>query len=160
HSHWLAAIMKRTGIQLDDLGFGGSGKGQMVDYLPRPHKGELVVCFNGVPQARHNLLLPDGRNHPFAPFGSSSFVLRLTTLLSHFMLIEPYAMVNEAAHLDALGVHDALPRTIIDERCLVITPLHQRANRLRERARGDFAHGTCGIGFGECVSDSLRSPNL
>src|SRR5262249_49325881 len=47
---------------------------------------------------------------------------------------------------------------LIDERCPVITPAHQAANRLRELARGDAAHGTCGVGFGETVQDYLERP--
>ncbi len=52
------------------------------------------------------------------------------------MLVEPYALLNEAAGLAAAGVADALDRLTIDPRCVVITPAHRAANRLRERARG------------------------
>jgi len=42
----------------------------------------------------------------------------------------------------------------------VITPAHQAANRLRELARGKNAHGTCGMGIGECMQDSFDHPEL
>ena len=43
----------------------------------------------------------------------------------------------------------------------MITPPQQIANRLRERARGENRrYGTCGMGVGECVSDSLSYPSL
>ena len=67
----------------------------MVDYLVRSHAADLVVRFNGGPQAGHNVVLPDGRHHTFAQFGSGSFVPGVRTLLSRLMLIEPYAMLNE-----------------------------------------------------------------
>jgi adenylosuccinate synthase len=51
-------------------------------------------------------------------------------------------------------------RTFIDARCLVITPPQQIANRVRERARGAKAHGTCGMGVGECVADDISRPEL
>ena len=40
------------------------------------------------------------------------------------------------------------------------TPPQQIANRLRERARGAGRHGSCGMGIGECVGDSLARPDL
>src|SRR5271169_2634863 len=117
--------MKPRAFQVVDLAFGDSGKGTITDYLAARHNADLVVRFNGGPQAGHNVVLPDGRHHTFAQFGSGSFLPGLRTLLSRFMLIEPYAMLNEAAHLASLGCTDILSRTIIDERCIVITPLHQ-----------------------------------
>ncbi|MCA9254985.1 MAG: adenylosuccinate synthase [Phycisphaerales bacterium] len=152
--------MSRLALQVVDLCFGDSGKGTMVDYLVRRHAATLVVRFNGGPQAGHNVVLPDGRHHTFAQFGAGTFSPGVRTLLSRFTLIEPYALFNEADHLSSLGVHDALTRLFIDERCLVITPPQQIANRLRERGRGAAAHGTCGLGVGECVADAVTRPDL
>ncbi len=76
------------------------------------------------------------------------------------MFVEPYALLNEARGLAAAGVPDALDRLTIDPRCVVVTPAHRAANRLRERARGSAAHGTCGIGFGSAVNDSIYRPDL
>ncbi len=152
--------MKRLAIQVVDLGFGDAGKGTMVDYFVRKHEADLVVRFNGGPQAGHNVVLPAGRQHPFAQCGSGAFVPGLRTLLSRYMAIEPYAMLNEARHLESIGVPDAMARMTIDRACLVITPPQQIANRVRERARGAGAHGTCGMGFGECISDSIQRPDL
>jgi len=152
--------VSRLALQVVDLCFGDSGKGTMVDFLVRRHAATLVVRFNGGPQAGHNVVLPDGRHHTFAQFGAGTFSPGVRTLLSRFTLIEPYALFNEADHLSALGVHDALSRLFIDERCLVITPPQQIANRLRERARAAAAHGTCGLGVGECVEDALTRSDL
>jgi adenylosuccinate synthase len=154
---------------LVDLAFGDCGKGTIVDFLIREaleRNGEppLVVRFNGGPQAGHNVVTPasdGGRHHTFAQFGSGTLAdPRVCTLLSRFMLIEPYAMINEARHLESIGVRDALGRLLVHEDCLVITPAHQAANRLRELARGAHAHGTCGMGVGEAVGDSIAQPEL
>ncbi len=152
-------MSKSRAIIVVDLGFGDAGKGTLVDYFVRRHASDLVVRFNGGPQAAHNVVLPDGRHHTFAQFGSGTFVPGVRTLLSRFMLIEPYAMLNEARHLAEVGVADAFDRLLIDERCRVITPAHTVANRIRERSRGAEAHGTCGMGVGECVADSLARPD-
>jgi adenylosuccinate synthase len=149
-----------------DLAFGDCGKGSIVDFLTREHAdaGEtpLIVRFNGGPQAGHNVVTPapDGRHHTFAQFGSGTFVPRVRTLLSRFMVIEPYALINEAEHLRALGVGDALARLVVDDNCLVITPPQQAANRLRELARSADAHGTCGMGVGEAMADAIEHPEL
>ena len=150
----------RHAILVVDLAYGDCGKGTVVDYLTRRCGAGLVVRFNGGPQAGHNVVTPDGRHHTFSQFGSGTFVPGVRTLLSRFMLIEPYALFNEAAHLAGVGVGDALGRLMIDARCPVITPAHQAANRLRELARGDGAHGTCGLGIGETMRDGIDYPEL
>jgi adenylosuccinate synthase len=142
------------------LAFGDCGKGAVVDFLARRCSAHTVVRFNGGPQAGHNVVAPDGRHHTFSQFGSGTFVPRVRTLLSRFMLIEPYAMLNEATHLQAMGIDDAFDRLMIDARCPVITPAHQVANRLREIARGPAAHGTCGLGIGELMQDQADHPDL
>src|SRR5690349_8592758 len=118
-------MSSRRAILVLDLAYGDCGKGTIVDFLTRAHAADLVVRFNGGPQAGHNVVTPDGRHHTFSQFGSGTFVPAVRTLLSRFMLIEPYAMVNEAAHLAELAVTDALDRLMIDARCPVITPAHQ-----------------------------------
>lgn len=147
-------------FQVVDLAFGDCGKGTIVDFLTRRFNVRAVVRFNGGPQAGHNVVTPDGRHHTFAQFGSGSFVPGVRTLLSRFMLIEPYALFNEARHLQSVGVSDPMRLLEIDSRCLVITPPQIAANRLRELARGANAHGTCGMGVGETVGDSIADPKL
>ncbi|MBN1202781.1 MAG: adenylosuccinate synthetase [Anaerolineae bacterium] len=141
-----------------DLGFGDAGKGSLIDFLARCTDAHTVIRFNGGAQAAHNVITPDGRHHTFAQFGSAMFLPGVRTYLSRFMLIEPYALFNEEQHLKALGVTDALARTAIDRRALVITPFHRAANRLKELARGQNRHGSCGLGIGETMADFLADP--
>ena len=147
---------KRQAIILADLGFGDAGKGTLADYLSRQLAVHTIVRYNGGPQAAHNVVTPDGRHHTFAQFGSGMFLPHTRTLLSRFMLVNPLNMLKEERHLSALGVTDALPRTMIDRRALVITPFQRAINRLREVARAADRHGSCGEGIGECMSDALN----
>jgi adenylosuccinate synthase len=147
-------------ILVVDLAFGDCGKGTIVDFLTRTCAAHTVIRFNGGPQAGHNVVTSDKRQHTFSQFGSGTFVPGVRTLLSRFMLIEPYALFNEAKHLYQMGVKDAWRRLLIDARCFVITPAQQAANRLREIARGDHAHGTCGVGVGEAMQDQTSHPEL
>ncbi len=143
------------------LGFGDCGKGSIIDFLATNDDVHTVVRFNGGPQAGHNVVTSDGKHHTFSQFGSGTLAGdSVATLLSRFMLIEPYALINEAAHLQQLGCDNIWDRLLIDKRCTVITPVHQAMNRLREHARGPAAHGTCGLGIGEAMADSLDRPDL
>lgn len=148
--------MSSQAILLADLGLGDSGKGTLIDYLSRETGAHTVVRYNGGPQAAHNVVTVDGRQHTFAQFGSATLVPAVRTLLSRFMLLNPLNMLKEERHLRTLGITDALQRMQIDRRALVITPFQRALNRLRELARAEQRHGSCGEGIGECMADYLR----
>jgi len=141
-----------------DLGFGDAGKGSIVDYLSRlnPSIPKTIVRFNGGCQAAHNVVTPSGQHHVFSQFGSGSFLKNVRTHLSRFMLIDPLAMRNEANAFRELTGQDLYSRLTVDREALVVTPLHKAVNRLREKQRGEDRHGSCGLGIGETMSDSLK----
>lgn len=149
------------------LGFGDEGKGSVVDYLTRREKAHTVVRFNGGAQAAHHVVLSDGRSHCFSQF-SSGTLAGAETYLSRYMVVNPLLLQYEEEHLETLGVTDAYQRLTIDEGALVTTPFHMAVNRLRELHRealltckgvGFGRHGSCGMGVGETVSDSLQDPD-
>lgn len=146
-------------IVVVDLGFGDAGKGLITDFLLRQTGARLVVRFNGGAQAGHNVFAPDGRHHTFAQLGAGTFVPGTRTFLARGVVVHPTALLVEAERLAGLGVGDVLARLAISERARVITPFHQAAGRLRELARGRARHGTCGVGVGEAVADSLARPS-
>lgn len=142
-----------------DLGFGDAGKGSIVDFLTRTYEVHTVIRYNGGAQAGHRVVTPVGdgvaqQEHVFAQFGAGTLA-GAATHLSRFMLLDPLAMLAEAAHLQTLGVIDAFQRTTIDERAVVITPFQRAVNRVREALRGAGRHGSCGMGIGETTADRL-----
>lgn len=139
------------------LGLGDEGKGSMVDHLVRKAENPLVVRFNGGAQAAHNVVLPDKTHHEFAQFGAGTLA-GAPTYLSEFTVINPANLMSEALHIAALGRLDPFEMLFIAEGALVITPYHVTANRMREEARGDARHGSCGQGIGETVEFALRFP--
>ncbi|MHB8417299.1 MAG: adenylosuccinate synthetase [Myxococcales bacterium] len=141
-----------------DLGFGDAGKGLVTDFLVRRTGAQAVVRFNGGAQAGHNVVAPDGRHHTFAQFGAGTFVPGVATRLSRHFLLHPTALLVEARALGDRGVHDTLGRLGVSARARVVTPYHQAVNRLRELARGDHRHGSCGAGVGETAADAVRCP--
>jgi len=147
---------KKQAILIADLGFGDAGKGTITDFLTRQLSAHTIVRYNGGPQAGHTVVAPDGKSHTFAQFGSGMLLPHTQTLLSRFMLINPFNMLKEEEHLRTLGITDAPQRTLIDRRALVITPFQKAINRLRELGREENRHGSCGEGIGECMADYLK----
>ncbi|MFG1945601.1 adenylosuccinate synthetase [Nonomuraea sp. NPDC048826] len=142
-----------------DLGHGDCGKGTVVDWWCAERRVEAVVRFNGGAQAGHNVVLPDGRHHTFAQFGSGT-LRGVPTHLSRFAVVDPVALSAEAAHLVSIGVPDPYGLLTVDRDALLATPYHVEAGRRRELARGADRHGSCGMGVGETMAFALDHPDL
>jgi adenylosuccinate synthase len=146
-------------IAVVGLGFGDEGKGTIVDWLTREHGADLVVRYCGGAQAAHHVVLPDGRWHRFSQWGAGTLANpELRTFLHRNMIVEPYAMIDEAKHLETLGIDQPFRLLHVDPNCLIATTLHRAVNRVRERRRGEDRHGSCGMGIGECRSYELTYP--
>lgn len=152
--------MSKSAFIVVDLGFGDAGKGLITDYLVRRHRADLVVRFNGGAQAGHNVVTPDGRHHTFSQFGSGTFVPGVRTHLGREVVVHPTALAVEAQALARVGEHRAIERLSVHPDCLVTTPFQQAHGRLLELARGDARHGSCGVGVGPTVADSIAHPEL
>lgn len=143
-----------------DLGFGDSGKGKCVDWLASTlPDSRCVIRFNGGSQAAHNVVRPDGFSHTFSQFGSGTFFDK-STYLTSYVSIDPIAILAEHQHLSEYLKKNILDKLYINLDCKVITPYHRALNRFKEIRRGDLKHGSCGVGYGECISLDLEYPEL
>lgn len=140
------------------LGFGDEGKGSVVDGLVDRLHVPLVVRYNGGAQAAHHVVLRDGRSHCFSQFGAGT-LRGAKTFLSRFVVVEPFGMVREAAHLQDLGVPNPAGLLFVDREAVVATPFHAALNKARETARGGACHGSCGLGIGEAAAFAARFPD-
>lgn len=138
------------------LGFGDEGKGTIVDYLTRVKKATTVIKFSGGPQNAHHVVLPDGTTHCFSQFGSGTLA-GANTYISKYCYVDPIALLNEADHLQELGIQ-WWERLWIDAECLLVTPYHIAANVVKEYYR-DKKHGSCGRGINETVQYSIDYHN-
>jgi len=137
------------------LGFGDEGKGTVVDFLARSEGADLVVRFNGGPQAGHNVVTPEGTWHCFAQLGAGLFQEGTRSHAAAGMLVELEALAREAEVLATRGVPDALDRLSVDADATMITPFQKMLGQMGEIARGK---GTCGMGVGSTVA--LRERGL
>lgn len=139
-----------------DLMFGDSGKGTMVDYFCRKEDIHTVIRFNGGVQAAHHVVCPSGKIHRFSQFGSGTFA-GARTWLSKYVLVDPIRLAKEAEALEGIGDGSPYDLLTIDGRCLITTPFHARANQMKELARGEGRHGSCGVGVGETMAYELNT---
>jgi adenylosuccinate synthase len=137
------------------LGFGDEGKGSIVDYLAELTGIKNNIRYNGGHQAAH-YVVKNKMLHCFSQFGSSMLVPNTQTILSKYMLIEPYALSVESNILSTKGIHNPFSRLYIDEKCLVVTPMHKLVNQMREILN---RNGSCGLGIGETILDNTRFSN-
>ncbi len=146
--------MKRSFVVVD-MGFGDTGKGSCVDSLCRKTKIDGILKFNGGSNCSHQVCLPDGRSHRFSQWGSASFQ-GVPTYLGPNFIINVGAMLNEAKNLISVGVEGPCSFLRVSPDCLITTPYHQWLNQIKELARGDDRHGSCGHGIGETRSYWLK----
>lgn len=147
--------MKRAFITVG-MQYGDEGKGSTVETLCHEYNADLVVRYSGACQAGHNVVLEDSRHHTFSQWGCGTFK-EIPTFLGKNVIINPFNMLNEAAHLFQMGVKNPYTLLTVDPDCLVATPYHVLANRIRENCRNN-KHGSCGEGVGETRSYSIKYP--
>lgn len=159
--------MKKCHI-VTGLGYGDEGKGATVSDLARLARDEgalgvVVVRHNGGSQCGHNVHYDD-RSHEFSQFGSASFHNDAHTHFSEFALLNPMSLImEERAIVKESKSNPVIPlfrRFSANPKTRIITPFHIEANRAREEARGDGAHGTCCHGVGETVMDWMSEPDM
>lgn len=140
-------------VLLAGMGFGNEGKGSITDWLCSQGKYPLVVRYNGGPQTGHNVVT-GGVTFCYSQFGSGAQA-GARTHISRFVYVNPILALNEGAELKSLGLTDIFQSLTVEDRAPIVTPFHVAANRIRERARGDRAHGSSGQGVGETARDVL-----
>lgn len=91
--------------------FGDEGKGTTVEYLVHKYGANLVVRYNGGPQAMHHIVKAADPTvwHCCAQFGAGSLINpKCKTLLSKYMLISPHTLLVEADFLADKGIANPL----------------------------------------------------
>src|SRR5271157_3220478 len=101
--------------------WGDEGKGKIVDWLSE--QADIVVRFQGGHNAGHTLVI-DGVTYKLSLLPSGVIRGKLS-IIGNGVVVDPWALVDEIAKLDALGV-TVTPDTLkIADNVSLILPLHR-----------------------------------
>jgi adenylosuccinate synthase len=131
--------------------WGDEGKGKIVDLLSEQADG--VVRFQGGHNAGHTIVL-----------GKETFVLHLIPsgilhpgklcVIGNGVVIDPAALLDEAAHLEKRGI-SIRGRLHISSSAHLIMPYHKAIEKESERLKGARRIGTTGRGIGPAYVDKM-----
>jgi len=153
----MALTRRVNAIAVIGANYGDEGKGAVVNALSRQYKPEYVIRFNGGGQAGHTVQLKDGTRHVFSAFGSGTFY-GAKTYYTEDALFSPKRYKEERLSLSNRGIKLYPPLLADDTR--IVTDWDIALNQLSEvfRSTSSGAHGSCGMGIGECVFRNIRKP--
>jgi adenylosuccinate synthase len=140
--------MKTSKIVLG-AGYGDESKGLVVDNLCNDPK-TLVIRFSGGFQCGHTVIR-DGIKHVFSNFGSGT-MRGCPTFFTEDTAININSIRREKLVLNQKGFDPVL---YVHPLAKVGTPYDKIANRIFEEKN---QHGSCGMGFGQCMKRSLQTP--
>jgi adenylosuccinate synthase len=136
--------------------WGDEGKGKVVDLLT--NKVQVVARYNGGHNAGHTLivngqkfvlhLIPSGVLHP-----------GILCVMGNGMVVDPWALESEIAHLRGRGV-EVGENLVISDRAHLILPHHGALESLSEELRGERKIGTTLRGIGPAYEDKAGRRGL
>ena len=111
-------------------------------------------------QARHTVVLPDGKYHSFSQFGSGTFQ-NIRTYLGPRMVVDFAGIHHEAYALSKfIGLVDKpFEKLYVHPDCLLTTPLHIIADKMWKLTKHGDSPSTCGLGIGEARRYWLKYGN-
>ncbi|MCP4429269.1 MAG: adenylosuccinate synthase [Chloroflexi bacterium] len=135
--------------------FGDEGKGRVVDYLAR--HADLVIRFQGGDNAGHTVVNDDGlfRLHLIP---SGIFYSQTTCLIGTGVVVNPAALLQELAELEAEGIDTSNLK--LSNRAQMLMPYHPELDGLEEASRSGQKIGTTKRGIGPAYSDKAGRRGL
>ena len=130
--------------------WGDEGKGKIVDWLSE--QADIVVRFQGGHNAGHTLVI-DGKTYKLSLLPSGVVRGGKLSVIGNGVVIDPQALLNEIATLEKLGVKVTPDALRIAENAILILPLHQELDAIRES--GSSKIGTTKRGIGPAYEDKV-----
>ncbi|MGB3166422.1 MAG: adenylosuccinate synthetase, partial [Alteraurantiacibacter sp.] len=131
--------------------WGDEGKGKIVDWLAS--RADVVVRFQGGHNAGHTLVVGD-QTYKLSLL-PSGIVTGTLSLIGNGVVLDPWALRDEIAKLEAQGISITPENFGIADNCPLILPLHRDLDGLREAAAGKGKIGTTGRGIGPAYEDKV-----
>jgi len=129
--------------------WGDEGKGKIVDWLAA--RADVVVRFQGGHNAGHTLVV--GEETYKLSLLPSGVVRGQLSIIGNGVVVDPWALLAEITQLQSQGVTVTPEQLLLSDSAVLILPLHQRLDGIREGQRGDRKLGTTGRGIGPAYED-------
>jgi adenylosuccinate synthase len=131
--------------------WGDKGKGKIVDWLSA--QADIVVRFQGGHNAGHTLVI-DGATYKMSLLPSGILRGKLS-VIGNGVVLDPTALIEEIDRLTAQGVAITPEILRIAENVVLILPLHQELDAIREAATSATRIGTTKRGIGPAYEDKV-----
>src|ERR1044071_9206584 len=132
--------------------WGDEGKGKIVDWLSA--RADVVVRFQGGHNAGHTLVV-DGTTYKLSLLPSGVVRKAKLSVIGNGVVIDPWALADEIAKIEKLGVKISRNNLRIAENATLILPLHRELDALREAEAGAGRIGTTKRGIGPAYEDKV-----
>src|SRR3954469_4931846 len=132
--------------------WGDEGKGKIVDWLSE--QADVVVRFQGGHNAGHTLVI-DGVTYKLSLLPSGVVRPGKLSVIGNGVVLDPRALVEEIARLEAQGVAITPDNLRIAENTALILSLHQELDALRESSNAGTRIGTTKRGIGPAYEDKV-----
>ena len=132
--------------------WGDEGKGKIVDWLSA--QADIVVRFQGGHNAGHTLVI-DGTTYKMSLL-PSGVVRGKLSVIGNGVVLDPKALIEEIDRLEGQGVAIGPDALRIAENTVLILPLHQELDAIREDAASATTRiGTTKRGIGPAYEDKV-----
>ncbi|MFZ5627586.1 MAG: adenylosuccinate synthase [Spirochaetota bacterium] len=136
--------------------WGDEGKAKVIDYLAK--ETDIVVRYQGGANAGHTVKVGDDK-YIFRLIPSGILYPKTICVLGGGMVIDPDAMFDEIAELEAKGIQPTGRLRIADNAHLLM-PYHKEIDVRSEEASGAHKIGTTKRGIGACYSDKVNRQGI
>jgi adenylosuccinate synthase len=130
--------------------WGDEGKGKIVDWLSE--QADVVVRFQGGHNAGHTLVI-DGKTYKLSLLPSGVVRGGKLSVIGNGVVIDPTALLKEIDTLKSQGVAVTPDNLRVAENAVLILPLHQELDAIRES--GTAKIGTTKRGIGPAYEDKV-----
>ena len=135
--------------------WGDEGKGKLVDMLSE--HADIVARYQGGANAGHTVCIGD-RQYVLHLIPSGMFHPHITCVIGNGVVIDPVALLDEIAQLEAAGVSIA-GRLLISHTAHLIMPYHKQLDVIRE-VQSSNKIGTTGRGIGPAYIDKFMRTGI
>jgi adenylosuccinate synthase len=129
--------------------WGDEGKGKVVDMLSE--HVDIVARYQGGANAGHTVCIGD-KQYVLHLLPSGMFHPHITCVIGNGVVIDPTALLNEIAKLEAAGIN-VHGRLLISHNAHLIMPYHKLLDTIREQTAQRI--GTTGRGIGPAYIDKF-----